>query len=80
MAKENEKKVSGEMNEEELENVAGGMCLWGGVSAPSDVKSAKKVENKNGTYSIVTYLKSGQEVHTVFNSDGNILDVYSKGK
>ena len=31
MAKDKEKKVSGEMNEEELANVAGGWCSRGGT-------------------------------------------------
>ncbi len=42
MAKENGKKVSGEINDEELENVAGGWCAFGGKSAPKEVRGLIK--------------------------------------
>ena len=71
MAKEKGKKASGELNAEELENVAGGMCLWGGISVPPGVKDSKKTKgNREGTYEIVTTLKSGQKLHSVFGSEG----------
>ena len=77
MAKENEKKVSGNMSDDELTNVAGGWCMTGGKSAPSNVKKSETVQNKNGTYSIITTFKSGQKMSTTFDRDGNILGNYT---
>ena len=72
MAKENEKKVSGEINEEELENVAGGWCLTGGQSMPKGVKSIKRVDIGGGNYQINTTFDDGNEVQSVFGPDGKL--------
>ena len=65
MAKENEKKFSGEMNAEELENVAGGWCAFGGKSAPKEVrdliKTVKHVKSQNGKSGMLFIFKDGSE-------------------
>lgn len=55
MDKEKEKKVSGEMNEEELENVAGGMdwCWKWSVQKPTLQKN-QTLEEDDNTYTIIT--------------------------
>ncbi len=72
MAKENEKKVSGEINEEELENVAGGWCFTGGQSMPKGVKSIKRLEVGGGHYEISVTFNDGNEVRSVFGPDGKL--------
>ena len=72
MAKENEKKVSGDMSPEELENVAGGWCMTGGKSVPPEVTSVQKETFHDGTYKIVTTFSNGSQVHSMFDADGNL--------
>ena len=81
MAKENEKKVSGDMSSEELENVAGGWCLSGGVSAPKEVTSVTRKDIGGGNYEIHIVFSDGNEVRTAFDKKGNSLgsaDVFNK--
>ncbi len=68
-----EKKVSGEINDEELENVAGGWCATGGKSAPSEVTSVKKEMQSDGTYTITTEFKNGSSTVSLFNADGTMI-------
>ena len=70
MAKEKGKKVSGEMNAEELENVAGGWCFTGGKSAPAEVKSIKKVKHKSGGFEIIIEYNDGSYTKSEFYPDG----------
>ena len=73
MAKDNEKKVSGEMNAEELENVAGGWCFTGGKSIPKWVKNVSRIENGGGHYTIKVEFDDGNEVQSVFGADGKLV-------
>ena len=72
MAKENEKKLSADMNSDEMENVSGGMCAWGGISSPPEVKSVKKQYLSDGSYKIITTFKNGSQVHSLFDANGNL--------
>ncbi len=72
MAKENEKKVSAELNEEELENVAGGWCMTGGASVPDEVKSIEKENDKNGKYDVIITFQNGKKTRMSFNPDGTV--------
>ena len=78
MAKENEKKVSGGMNEEELENVAGGWCMTAGKSMPPEVKSIKKVmdNDDSGDFKIITEFKDGSSLETRFDHLGRNKFLY----
>ncbi len=77
MAKENEKKFSGEMNAEELENVAGGWCATGGIDV--DKKAREAIDSINvetlddGGYVVLTNLKDGRKLATIFDQNGKQL-------
>ena len=73
MAKENEKKVAGDINDDELENVAGGWCMSGGQSKPQKVTSAINKDIGGGNRQLITILDNGDEIHTVIGSDGNVM-------
>ena len=74
MAKEKEKKVSGEMNAEELENVAGGWCGPSGKSAPKHVKSVERGKPlSDGSYEIITKFQNGSYIVSTFSSNGKML-------
>ena len=74
MAKENEKKVSGEINDEELENVAGGWCATGGMSmdeVPAEyIESFTSETLKNGSKVVKTKCKGGETIIMNFGPDG----------
>ena len=78
MAKDNEKKVSGEFNEDELENVAGGFCM--GKGAAKKVSSSD-IKNIGGGHSVLTLkLDNGDEIQAYINPDGTLngADIASK--
>ena len=75
MAKENEKKVSGEMNSEELENVAGGGsgCYYNGINVPAEVEGFRTART-DSTHTVIQQLENGYEIHSVFDSiTGNCI-------
>ena len=72
MAKEKEKKVSGELNAEELENVAGGMCFTGGASAPKEVESIERKDYTDGTYDIFVTYSNGEQARVSCGLDGKV--------
>ena len=73
MAKENEKKVSGDMSPEELENVAGGWCMTGGKSVPKDVKSVEQLNSGDGSFEIITTFQDGSANIAYFDEHGFLL-------
>ena len=78
MAKENEKKVSREMNEEELENVAGGACSSTGTVASSKLVSGVKMcKTKTGGRGLMTTYFGNHRVFTMLDAQGNPSESYS---
>lgn len=78
MAKENEKKVSGEISSEELENVAGGFCMGKGAAKKI---SSSDIKGIGGGHSVLTIkLDNGDEIQAYINPDGTLngADIASK--
>ena len=73
MAKENSKKVSGEMNAEELENVAGGWCATGGKPMPKTVKKVEQLDLTDGYFTIITTFSDDSRNIAYFDEYGNML-------
>lgn len=71
MAKDNEKKVSGDMSDDELTNVAGGWCATGGVSMAKEVESMTQTEpDEDGKYDVIIKFKNGKTATAYCKSDG----------
>lgn len=76
MAKENEKKVSGDMSSEELENVSGGACWSSGIPAThgskSLIKDIEEVKYDDGSYKLVTTYTNGSQTHILVDAFGRL--------
>ncbi len=73
MAKENKNKVPGEMNAEELENVAGGWCAANGMGASKEVRD--KIKNityveQDGRKFMQINFKNGAETQILLEGRG----------
>ena len=83
MAKENEKKVSGDMSSEELENVAGGWCMTGGAAPVKGIKRVFRSDNLGGGhegYGIRIDYDDGSSVISIFDKQGNLQQTIDPSK